>query len=320
MKLSVIVPCYNVEAYLDGFFACLDKQWGERTDYEVIFVNDGSTDQTQAILQQYVAADTIHRVIVNQKNQGLSAARNAGMKVARGEWITFPDPDDFLVNGGYCLLMSKCLDDNIDVLSFKFQSVNENSKCDTHLHLSTNVIWEGLSYERKGHVTANVWAYLYRKSVVESFGLRFRIQATFGEDALFNATLFSKGVHMRMVDTVCYCYIIRPHSITHTTDFEKLRSNVSGLMYCIEEVLKVKTSDYSVEHWVNLFVMTIFKFILRSDMSVKEVKTLSDRLFELKVFPLTSPWRTERICFRILERPWLLPIVKLGVRVKHLFK
>lgn len=85
MKLSVIVPCYNVAQYLEGFLACLDKQWGEHDHYEVVFVNDGSTDSTPSLLAEYVAADTRHRVLISQANQGVSGARNAGMKVARGE-------------------------------------------------------------------------------------------------------------------------------------------------------------------------------------------------------------------------------------------
>ena len=82
MKLSVIVPCYNVAQYLEGFFACLDKQWGEHDHYEVVFVNDGSTDRTPSLLAEYVAADTRHRVLINQANQGFSGARNAGIQVA----------------------------------------------------------------------------------------------------------------------------------------------------------------------------------------------------------------------------------------------
>ena len=163
VKLSVIVPCYNVAQYLERFFACLDKQWGERTDYEVVFVNDGSTDRTQALLEQYVAADSRHRVLVSQDNQGVSAARNAGMKVARGEWIAFADPDDLLAEGGYSLLMSKCLDDSIDVLSFKFKQIGENESLQPTRPLSTEVIWEGTTYDRAELLLQSVWYCIYSK-------------------------------------------------------------------------------------------------------------------------------------------------------------
>ena len=173
MKLSVIVPCYNVAQYLEGFLACLDKQWGEHDNYEVVFVNDGSTDSTPSLLAEYVAADTRHRVLINQENQGLSGARNAGMKVARGEWITFPDPDDLLVDGAYGYVMEHFLDDSIDVLSFKYLSVNENESCNLNRLMGDSVLWEGRASHKKGHLTPNVWAYIYRRSV--GFWLMFYI-------------------------------------------------------------------------------------------------------------------------------------------------
>ncbi|MGM9868306.1 MAG: glycosyltransferase family 2 protein [Sodaliphilus sp.] len=320
MKLSVIVPCYNVESYLEGFFVCLDKQWGERTDYEVIFVNDGSTDRTQALLHQYVAADTHHRVLVNQDNQGVSAARNTGMEVARGEWIAFADPDDLLAEGGYCLLMSKCLDDKIDVLSFKFQTVNENDEFNTHYHLSTNIIWEGISINRNENITPNVWAYLYRNKVVQAIGVKFDLEATFGEDALFNAILLSKGVKIRFLDTVCYCYIQRSKSVSHTTNKSIIQRSVNGLMYCIQEVQKLSNSDYSAFNWVKLFVLNIASHLMRGDFGVREVRQIRDRLIGMKVFPLTSPWRTERLYFAALAHPRLLPLVRTAVKLKKKLK
>ena len=320
MKLSVIVPCYNVAQYLEGFLACLDKQWGEHDHYEVVFVNDGSTDSTPSFLAEYVAADTRHRVLINQENQGLSGARNAGMKVARGEWITFPDPDDLLVDGAYGYVMEHFLDDSIDVLSFKYLSINKNESCNLNRLMVDSVLWEGRASHKKGHLTPNVWSYIYRRSVVEDYHIHFSIEATFGEDALFNAELFSKGVRMRMVNAICVCYVQHRQSICHTCDPIKLRRSVEGLLYCIEEVLKLDSPHYSVANWVNRFVMTIFSFVLRSDMNVRELRAIRNRLRDLKVFPLTSPHRTERICFKILEHPWLLPIVRAAVRTKHSFK
>ena len=320
VKLSVIVPCYNVEAYLEGLFACLDKQWGERTDYEVVFVNDGSTDRTQALLEQYVAADSRHRVLVSQDNQGVSAARNAGMKVARGEWIAFADPDDLLVEGGYSLLMSKCLDDSIDVLSFKFKQIGENESFQPTRPLSTEVIWEGNTYDRAELLLQSVWYCIYSKAILERYDIKFNVNTTFAEDALFNAGLFSKGVKIRMVDTMVYYYVQHAQSICHTSDIAKLRKSIEGLIYCADKVRTFSNPNYTTDHWVKFFVLFIASHLMRGDFSVREVRQIRDRLIGMKVFPLTSPWRTERLYFAALAHPRLLPLVRTAVKLKKKLK
>ena len=320
IKLSVIVPCYNVAQYLEGFLACLDKQWGEHDHYEVVFVNDGSTDSTPSLLAEYVAADTRHRVLINQANQGVSGARNAGIKVARGEWIAFADPDDLLADGAYALLMSKWLDGSIDMLSFKTVKVEENESLDLSQSLSGNVIWEGSTYMKSDFFLPSVWNCVYRKDMVEQYKIRFRVETSFAEDALFNADIFSKGIKIRMVDALIYFYVQHPQSICNTGDMAKLRKSIEGLIFCADEVRTFSNPNYSTNHWVKFFMVFIVSHLMRGNFSVAEVRQIRDRLIAIGVFPLTSPWRTERLYFTALAHPWLLPLVRTTVRVKHSLK
>ena len=320
IKLSVIVPCYNVAQYLEGFLACLDKQWGEHDNYEVVFVNDGSTDSTPSLLAEYVAADTRHRVLINQANQGVSGARNAGIKVARGEWIAFADPDDLLADGAYALLMSKWLDGSIDMLSFKTVKVEENESLDLSQSLSGNVIWEGCTHKKFDLLLPSVWNCVYRKDMVEQYKIRFRVETSFAEDALFNADIFSKGIKIRMVDALIYFYVQHPKSICNTGDMAKLRKSIEGLIFCADEVRTFSNPNYPINHWVKFFIICIVSHLMRGSFSVREVRQIRDRLIAIGVFPLTSPWRTERLYFTALAHPWLLPLVRTTVRVKHSLK
>ena len=320
IKLSVIVPCYNVAQYLEGFLACLDKQWGEHDHYEVVFVNDGSTDSTPSLLAEYVAADTRHRVLINQANQGVSGARNAGIQAARGEWIAFADPDDLLADGAYALLMSKWLDGSIDMLSFKTLRVEENESLDLSQSLSGNVIWEGCTHKKFDILLPSVWNCVYRKDMVEQYKIRFRVETSFAEDALFNADIFSKGIKIRMVDALIYFYVQHPQSICNTGDMAKLRKSIEGLIFCADEVRTFSNPNYSTNHWVKFFMVFIVSHLMRGNFSVAEVRQIRDRLIAIGVFPLTSPWRTERLYFTALAHPWLLPLVRTTVKIRKKLK
>ena len=114
-KISVIVPVYNVEKYLRR---CLDSIFAQQyPDAEVICVNDGSTDTSPAILEEYAAKHGNLR-IVTQPNRGLGAARNAGMDAARGEYIFFVDSDDFLAPGYFSAAVEKLEADGADLIMF----------------------------------------------------------------------------------------------------------------------------------------------------------------------------------------------------------
>ena len=156
--------------------------------------------------------------------------------------------------------------------------------------------------------------------MVEQYKIRFRVETSFGEDALFNALLFSKGIRMKKVDSVIYYYVQRSTSISHTDEDAKIRRSIEGLMFCIQEVNKFSGPQYSTAHWVQLFVLNIVSHLMRGSFSVREVRQIRDRLIAIGVFPLTSPWRTERLYFTALAHPWLLPLVRTTVRVKHSLK
>ena len=95
-KLSIIIPVYNVENYVDTCIESLYKQGISEYEFEVILINDGSTDNSLSIIQEYENKYS-NITIISQKNQGLSTTRNNGIKLAKGEYLLFVDSDDLII-------------------------------------------------------------------------------------------------------------------------------------------------------------------------------------------------------------------------------
>ena len=120
--LSIIIPVYNVEKYLSQ---CLDSVlYPDMPEYEIVCVNDGSTDSSPAILSQYAAKYPGQIRIVNRPNGGLGAASNTGIENALGKYITFLDSDDYYAPGAVAEMLQACRDD-FQICFFNFENVNE---------------------------------------------------------------------------------------------------------------------------------------------------------------------------------------------------
>lgn len=125
-KVSVIIPVYNTAKYLEKCLESLEKQTYK--DFEVIIINDGSTDGSEKVIENYIKN---HKELsikyLKKENGGLASARNYAVQYAQGEYLSFLDSDDYLDENLYKNL-EKYMDDNIDVIKFKMQTVDVNGK------------------------------------------------------------------------------------------------------------------------------------------------------------------------------------------------
>ena len=124
MKLSVIIPCYNAEKYLGE---CLDSLLAQDVkDFEIILIDDGSRDGTAQLARRYAQQDERIRLI-GQENAGVSAARNAGLRIARGEWVLFVDADDVLPQSALGKLLS-CAKADVDLVVSTHETFTESGR------------------------------------------------------------------------------------------------------------------------------------------------------------------------------------------------
>lgn len=210
MKLSVIVPVYNVEKFLPRCLDSLLRQGMEVGEYEVICVNDGSPDNCAQILADYEKKyPGIFRVII-QENQGLGAARNTGMKAAQGEYITFVDSDDYVVDGGLGYVYRKFVKWNLDVIGYRYRAVRSAGAlhlCDEKADiLGREVIFEGDGTEAYNYIEPNVWSNMYRRTFLVENNITF--EHILCEDVIFNFQVFRRDPQALLTDCSIYRYDI----------------------------------------------------------------------------------------------------------------
>ncbi|MFP1643668.1 CDP-glycerol glycerophosphotransferase family protein [Pontitalea aquivivens] len=206
-RFSMVVAVYKVEPYLDDFIQSILAQRGGLKNLEVIFVNDGSPDRSGAIIQQWVARRPDLFRYIEQENQGVAAARNAGMKLATGDWISFPDPDDFLKDD-YIRTIRATIDglrrENLIAVaaSIVFYYEAEEKYRNSHplrKRFSKGITWRSTT-ECDDHFILHTNSTWFRHNTIRKHGIQFpsKVAPTF-EDAYFTNSLFVRETDARIV-------------------------------------------------------------------------------------------------------------------------
>ena len=211
--ISVIVPVYNVETYLEE---CLDSIQNQTyTDFEVLLVNDGSTDGSQAICERYCKENRRFHLL-NQENQGLSAARNTGVAASRGEFIVFVDSDDMIL-ANYLETLMHYMREDVDIVESQFTVSNEEFLAKSFKEPS--IIFEGNSQEAvkiftKHVLNVNAVTKLYRRSIVEAVPY---IDGVIFEDVYCGIGMLKYIRKIIKIDYKGYYYRQHQASIMHRT-------------------------------------------------------------------------------------------------------
>lgn len=230
--LSIILPVYNMEEYLDKCLGSILRQGLREDEYEVIIVNDGSTDNSEAICRRYVGSHANFRLI-NQPNSGVAAARNTGIEAARGKFIGFVDPDDYLLENGLKIAFRKYADrDDIDVIHFysSYDFWEAKPVVDELEYVGTT---HGLLAANHGGLPSFCWIYIYRKDFLNKHDIRFKPYRV-GEDQLFVSMVFIANARYLSSKADIYRYVVRESSASTNRRKEHARRCVDDYLnaYC----------------------------------------------------------------------------------------
>lgn len=317
ISLSIIVCCYNVEHYLDKSLQCLERQWGERTDYEIILVNDGSKDGSLAKLNAFKAKHPDHvKVIDKQQNAGLAAARNSALDIARGKWIGFFDPDDLLAENSYNKLLELIeKGGDYDMLRFGVTIVEGDIDIGApKLTEPLTIDWRGtsLEYMQKSSF-GTCWCYLYRREVLE--GRRFPTNMII-EDLLFLVPVLLEGKKMAKTNAKVYYYFVRTDAATSVShDRNRLGRQSEDIASGVEILEGFKQGQpEEIKHRLfekqQLLVHNMSVRMLLSNKGSDEVKGIVQAMKKLNLFPMSESGMMVRLMNFSFSHLWALPIFR----------
>lgn len=240
--LSIIVPVYNVEPYLERCLLSCLRQDIPQDDYEIIVVNDGSTDGSLQVAER-VAKENGNVVIISQKNGGLSAARNTGMKHARGKYFMYVDSDDYLFDNVLSSLLTIVENNDLDVLSFWTCFEVNGKTCDTeHQPFDEHRIYTGEYALLHGMRIDSVWQCVYRAQLIKELGLEFPAGRNH-EDIPFDMKLYPFVKRMMFCHTMGYHYCLDRPSIMRTHNVEKRFRLIMDNLQTIGEIIMLARKD-----------------------------------------------------------------------------
>lgn len=318
-KLSIIIPAFNAEAFIGR---CLDSILNQdyHNEVEIIVVNDGSTDSTAKILSDYQSKYPNIIRIINQKNGGVSAARNAGIEAAEGDWIWFCDADDYICKNGLSYVLDHFVDSDIDICTFwaiTLDHIALKSFCESE-ELKGECVYDGLTRSKfKESFPGPVWNHLYKKKSIN--GVRFR--DVFGEDAIFNLEVYMKDLRIRGTNLNIYRYTVNDAQMTRNRNKEKMRRIIDGYEHIFDvakenqrSVCNDRELSQSIDRWISNIFTPYMSRLLCADLTKEEFSDKIDRLNQKGIFPIHASNERQKIFNFIGNHPSLYPIESLLYR------
>lgn len=247
MQLSIIIPAYNAQSHIEKCVISLLNQDLNNSDYEIIVVDDGSTDQTASIVSG-LATRFPNIVLLSIFNSGPGAARNSGLKIAQGEYILFVDADDYVIERTIDDLVRLAKEGNLDILMGDFfnEKISANPVENPHFRLNTQEIMSGKEFLKNNGVSWTVWVYLFKKDFLIKYNLIFR-EKSIGTDTDFSLKSIFYASRIRYVRSFFYSWVYRKSSVSHSNwTKQKIADAASGLEAIREFAMLVKYQDEAI--------------------------------------------------------------------------
>ena len=222
MRLSIVIPAYNVEQYLERCVESCEKQNIPHEDYEVIVVNDGSPDSTLQVANE-LAQRFDNMVVLTQENSGPSRARNLGINEAKGKYIWFIDADDYIVENCISRVLALCEENELDICHFaltRFCADGSTEPRETYHNAETLLRGRDIILRDAAQVVCSACANFYKRSFLKDNDIYF-VEGLTQEDVEMNGRAFAIAERCMFVDDSMYIYVYNFESRTRSPEIEK---------------------------------------------------------------------------------------------------
>ena len=303
-KISVIIPVYNTEKYIEK---CLDSIYNQKMkDIEIIIVNDGSKDNSDTIIQKWIEKnkENIQIKYLKKENGGLSDSRNFAIPYVTGEYISFIDSDDFIDENLYSNL-EKYMNEKIDLIKFKMQTVDEKGK-----------ILEKLDGQKKKKCTGEkgyeklctndkfldpACIYLYRTEFYKENNFKYKLGA-YHEDFGLTSLIILKAKSFVSTNEYGYYYLQTNNSITRNSNYEKEIKKAKDLINHYDDMIRTienyEISNKSKELIKRYYTNTL---ILKTrELKEKDKKQYIKEIKERKLYKNIKPYNLKQLIKRII--------------------
>lgn len=280
MRISIVLPTYNVKDYIGQCISSLTQQTYE--NLEILIVNDGSTDGTDALCDELAATDSRIRVF-HKENGGTHTARNRGIQEATGQYIMFMDPDDWLDTTTFEELVSHIREENPDVIRFSYvrefpthsvkkentflpETLCQGNACREVCRQTMGLMGQELAHPENMNYLASACFCLYKKEIIDKNGLEFyniREIATFS-DGLFNIRFLQKADRFLYVDKPYYHYRKFSAGAATSNYRERFLERQMILFEMLEDIAEKESSDAFREAFQNRVVFSTMEICLNA--------------------------------------------------------
>ncbi|MBD8349735.1 glycosyltransferase family 2 protein [Dysgonomonas sp. HGC4] len=323
MTISFIIPVYNTERYLDNCVSSILNQGIGEDLFEIIIVNDGSTDSSAQIITN-LAKDRNTIKYIDSENLGLGAARNKGLSIAQGKYIFFVDSDDYLFDNSLPNLFGYAASVSYDIIGLDWAEVYSDGSVTRKERKSStyNSLMSGAEYLSKFNLSGGVCPYLFSASFLKEKSILMP-EGIYHEDELFLSETFTYAHQIVFVNQLVYAYYQREDSITNNKEEKQIRKRICDTIFVLDQLvslekrlhlnelqikgLRRKITTLSVD-----FIVNLIRFRVDKEMVANKLHELRIR----KLYPLPKAaysWKYNLFLFVFNYESCIVLASKLGL-------
>lgn len=280
-KISIVVPIYNAEKFLDKCIQSVLNQ--SYQNFELILVNDGSTDNSLRIIEKYNKEERIK--LINKKNTGVSDTRNIGIENATGNLMTFLDSDDYFDENYLYEMVTELNKHNCELVISGLTYRDENYrfiKKQLYTNKTTKIVLNDIIKEMVNTLYfSSCYKMLFKKNILEEKQIRFNTNLKYGEDTLFAYNLLKNCNSIFYINSTGYNYVQNSSSVLHKKDLNSIIKYMDDSVFLLSEFKKEVEEQYIIPNRVlTKYNISLKKLCTNNEITFIKFKEINSNLIE----------------------------------------